>query len=62
MCGLITPASLYYGNFTMIVSTVCYTMNRGGSLGMTMHLPGEMRKPENKGVDREDAARKKVQE
>jgi hypothetical protein len=29
---------------------------------MTMHLPGEMRKPENKGVDREDAARKKVQE
>jgi hypothetical protein len=29
---------------------------------MTMHLPGKMRKPENKGVDREDAARKKVQE
>ncbi|KAH8787027.1 hypothetical protein F5882DRAFT_378197 [Hyaloscypha sp. PMI_1271] len=42
--------------------TVCYTMNRGGTLGMTMHLPAKMRKPENKGVDREDAARKKVQE
>jgi len=62
MCGLITPASLYYGNFTMIVSTVCDTMNRGGALGMTMHLPVKMRKPGNKGVDREDAARKKMQE